>query len=250
MVPVPAPPLTLRIDRRFRGPDLSGNGGYTAGRLAATLLPTPGAAIEVTLRRPPPLERELRIERGSDDAEASARLLDGEIELCAARLAGQEADLDLVIPPPVDFAAAEALSARYVGHQRHGFPQCFVCGPARPAGDGLRIFAGRASDEPGALVAAPFVPDASLVDEHGQVRPEMLWAALDCVGYFGVAGPGTPPALLGRMTGALRGGVTAGTPCVVMGWGLGGERRKLFAGTALYAGDRLVGSSRQVWITL
>ena len=38
---------TLSIDRRFCGPPGSGNGGYTAGRLAALI----GDPAEITLRR-------------------------------------------------------------------------------------------------------------------------------------------------------------------------------------------------------
>jgi UDP-2,3-diacylglucosamine pyrophosphatase LpxH len=56
---------TLSIDRRFCGPPGSGNGGYTAGRLAALI----GDPAEITLRRPPPLETEMRVER------AGSRLL-------------------------------------------------------------------------------------------------------------------------------------------------------------------------------
>ena len=46
---------TLSIDRRFCGPPGSGNGGYTAGRLAALI----GDPAEIMLRRPPPLETEM-----------------------------------------------------------------------------------------------------------------------------------------------------------------------------------------------
>ena len=56
---------TLSIDRRFCGPPGSGNGGYTAGRLAALI----GDPAEITLRRPPPLETEMSVER------AGSRLL-------------------------------------------------------------------------------------------------------------------------------------------------------------------------------
>ena len=48
---------TVTIDRRYRGPLTSANGGYAAGVLGARL----GAAAEVTLRLPPPLERPLRV---------------------------------------------------------------------------------------------------------------------------------------------------------------------------------------------
>ena len=43
----------MTIDRRYRGPLHSANGGYAAGLLGSRL----GGAAEVTLRLPPPLER-------------------------------------------------------------------------------------------------------------------------------------------------------------------------------------------------
>src|SRR4051812_33728415 len=46
-----------RIGTRFRGPPESANGGYCAGILADAL----AGAVEVTLRRPPPLEQELEL---------------------------------------------------------------------------------------------------------------------------------------------------------------------------------------------
>ena len=42
---------TIRIERRFRGPPNSGNGGYSAGRLAAFI----DGSAAVTLHMPPPL---------------------------------------------------------------------------------------------------------------------------------------------------------------------------------------------------
>ena len=47
---------------RYRGPSTSGNGGYTCGRLAAYV----DGVAEVTLRRPPPLDRALTVRRGPD----------------------------------------------------------------------------------------------------------------------------------------------------------------------------------------
>jgi len=43
----------VTIDRRFRGPSDSGNGGYVCGVVAALV----GGPAEVTLRSPPPLDR-------------------------------------------------------------------------------------------------------------------------------------------------------------------------------------------------
>jgi hypothetical protein len=229
--------LDVTIDPRFCGPAGSGNGGWTCGLLGTKL----GGAVEVTLRKPPPLGRRLRLTGEGDEL----RLLDGDELLAEAR----RVRLDLEVPPAPSFARAVALSSYYVGHRVHHFPTCFTCGPARAEGDGLRIFAGR--ERPEDPVAAPWIPAASLADPSGRITPEVHWAALDCPGYFGVAAPDHPPALLGRMTGEVPGCVSAGERCVVVGWSLGREGRKLHAGTALYGEDgRLVGRARQVWITV
>src|SRR5690606_14027041 len=46
------------IDRRFHGPEGSGNGGYVAGRLAGRV---PIDTVTVRLRQPPPLDTELTV---------------------------------------------------------------------------------------------------------------------------------------------------------------------------------------------
>jgi hypothetical protein len=240
---------SIVVAARFCGPQRSGNGGYSAGLFAEALrqgspplAEPPGTALEVTLRKPPPLDRPLRV---AGFVSGRARLYDGDL-LVADALIDR---FDVVPPPPPTFAEAEVLAQHYVALHEHSFPHCFVCGTARAPGDGLRIFAGRL-DEAGP-VAAPFVPDASVARPSGDVPPEIIWAALDCPGYFGVRAPGTPNALLGRMAARLEGTLRVGERCVVMGWGLGQEGRKLYAGTALFGEDRrLVGLSRQVWITI
>ncbi len=55
--------------------------------------------------------------------------------------------------------------------------------------------------------------------------------------------------VLGRLTARVEHLPHAGERCVAMAWPLGGEGRKLYAGTALYgADDRLLGSASAVWI--
>lgn len=227
----------MRIASRFSGPPSSGNGGYTAGLLASAL----GGSVEVTLRRPPRLEHELGLRVDEERAELTDA--DGELLVAEARRAAPA-----VAPPrAVSFERAQAASKSYVGFERHHFPRCFVCGPARAVGDGLRIFPGFTLE--GDCVAAPFVPDASLAGAGGLVRSEFLWAALDCVGYFAVAAPDYPVALLGRMTAELSGELEVGQRCVVQGAALLRDGRKLHAVTALYGpGDALIGVARQVWL--
>src|SRR5205807_9873027 len=48
---------SIIVDKRYCGPPNSGNGGYVCGRLARHI---PGGA-EVTLRAPPPLEKQLDV---------------------------------------------------------------------------------------------------------------------------------------------------------------------------------------------
>ena len=62
------PTERFTIDERFCGPPKSGNGGYTAGRLAAHL---PGT-VAVRLKAPPPLGVELRLESGDSEAKLFA----------------------------------------------------------------------------------------------------------------------------------------------------------------------------------
>lgn len=231
----------IRIASRYCGPPDSGNGGYSAGLLAGQLGGAGAAPIEVTLRRPPPLERELSVRAAPNRLE----LMDGELLVAEARLA----ELELPLPAAPSFDQASELSRHYVGHHKHHFPTCFVCGPARASGDGLRIFPGSA--QAGEAVAAPWLPDASLADEQGRIQSEVMWAALDCVGYFASAAPDYPVALLGRLTAELTGSVQANERCVVLGWALGRERRKLHAGTAVFGADgRCRGRARQTWILL
>src|SRR5688500_12129756 len=106
------------IAPRFNGPPGSGHGGYSAS-CAAVLVDAP--AVEVTLRRPPPLGVGLAVER--DDG--GAALADDECVVLSAR----PATLDVEAPVPVDLDAAAAAPARFAWVHDHPFPTCFGCGP-------------------------------------------------------------------------------------------------------------------------
>lgn len=223
----------ITIDPRFCGPEASANGGYTCGLLARGRR----GPVEVTLRKPPPLGRPLRLEE-----DATVRLLDGETLVAEARPAA----LELEVPRPPTFDEARARGSVYAGLRDHRFPACFVCGTKRADGLGLRP--GPGGD---GLVAAAWVPDASVADGDGRIPPEILWAALDCPGYWGAAAPDHPVAVLGRMTAEVEAGTRAGDRCIVVGWGRGREGRKIRAATALFDADgRLRGRSIQTWIVV
>ena len=66
---------------------------------------------------------------------------------------------------------------------------------------------------------------------------------------YAVGDPARGATVLGRMAARVERLPEEDEPCVVAGWPLGAEGRKLFAGTALYGrrGDVLA-LARQVWI--
>lgn len=225
------------IASRFRGSLESGNGGYSCGCVARAIAGT----ARVRLSRPPPLDRPLRLEREGE----GARLLDGE-DLVAT---GVPASLELEPPLVPDLDTAREASRSYVGlaASAHPFAGCFVCGPARAEGDGLRIFAGRVAD---GVVAAPFEPSPDLLDEAGALRPEIVWSALDCPGYFAIVGERMQPMLLGELTAEIRAPIGAG-PHVVVGWSLGGEGRKARCGTALATPEgKVLAVALATWIRI
>ena len=225
----------LRVPARFNGPPASGNGGYCAGAVAERL----GGIVEVTLRAPPPLEVPMTVERH----DGALRVLDGARLVMEAR----PASLDLAVPVPPSLEDAADLShGRWSGE--HAYPSCFVCGPTRAPGDGLRIFPGRRPSD--GVAAAPWTPDRSLAAEDERVRVRFLWAAMDCPGYFAAATPGLP-ALLGRMTAHVVCRPAVDEACVVVGWALRGSARKLEAGTAIFGADgTLYARARQTWIVV
>ncbi|MFI0357369.1 hypothetical protein [Actinomadura sp. 9N407] len=219
------------IEKRYHGPEGSGNGGYVAGLLAGHVS---SDTVTVTLRRPPPLETELRV--GSDDDRGiGARLWDDGERLVAEALAGA-----IVVPavPPVSYEEALEAAEKYRVAERHPFPGCFVCGPAREPGDGLRLAPGPVAE---GTVAAPWTPER--VPE-----PEIMWAVLDCPGGLAF-GQDDPPLVLGTMTAQVTEVPEAGERCVVMGLARSREGRKLHAATAAYGADgRLLGRAEQIWI--
>ena len=231
------PQDTIRIERRFCGPPDSGNGGYVCGRLAQCV---DGEAVTVRLRVPPPLERDLEVRRHK----SGAQLYAGDVLVAEAR-AGTAAESPADNSPA--FAEAESASAQYVGFERHAFPSCFVCGPDREPHDGLCIFPGPV--EAGARVAAPWIPDPSLAAAEGTVRPEFLWAALDCPGAFSFQIPVDRAVVLGELQVSVLGDVRAGERCVLTGQQLDEDGRKHHTLTALYGeSSHCRGYGRATWI--
>jgi hypothetical protein len=234
----------LVIPSRFRGPSRSANGGYVCGRIAAYA----HGPVTITLRRPPPLATPMAIEPGDEGA---LRVHHGRTLIAEA--ASSPGPPALEIPDQVSLAEARMAAGRARYFRDPVFPECFVCGISRRAGDGLRIFPGPVPGR--ALWAAPWTPDSSVTGTDGRVRPEVAWAALDCPSGIAAAedaglGPDTA-VVLGRMTAWLAVLPAPGDRCRVIAWPGGRDGRKLTAGSALLGpGGEVIAAARAVWITV
>jgi hypothetical protein len=225
----------LIIASRFRGPEGSSNGGYFAGIVAARA----GRTVTVRLLRPPPLDTPLD---AVELADGTLAIMSGEERVGEAK----STTLELIPRSPPDYLQAVEASRHYAGFTHHRFPTCFVCGTRRLRGDGMRVFAGPIAERD--LVAAPWVPDASLDQGDGKVRPEFMSAALDCPGYYAVS-PDDRMMLLGEITVHLSRLVHVGERCTVTGWAMEANGRKRTAGTAIFAEDgEVCGLARALWI--
>jgi len=237
---------SVTIDKRYCGPPNSGNGGYVCGRLARHI----AGGAEVTLRAPPPLDKPLDVVAADG---GSWELRDGATILAAGRGAGVE----LVRLETASFAeasAAELLTP--VKPHEHPLPMCFVCGPARAQGDGLRIFAGPLARQI-SVFAATWIPDPTLAAEDGLVAPEFLWSALDCpTGYVSNYNPESgnserTPILLGRMSARIETRPRPEERCVITAWATARDGRKRVAEAAAFGeAGRLLAVARATWIAV
>jgi len=219
----------MQIPARFNGPPASGNGGWSAGAFAvAAGARDDGRAFEVTLRVPPPLATPLHVADGK--VTAGATLI---AEVAAADDAGDPVE-------KVPLAEAVAASRAYLGFVDHPFPTCYVCGPDRAEGDGLRIFSG---PRPDGRTAAPWtVPAGRTV--------ETMWAALDCPGGWAALQPGRT-YLLGRIAAAVDALPAPGATCVVVGAATAFAGRKAMVNSTVYGPDGTrVATARATWIAL
>ena len=223
----------LVVPARFNGPARSGNGGFVAGSLADVVPDSGRRTVEVTLRRPPPLDTAL----GVTTEDGVTTLGDDAGPVATARVVEESLDAVDEVPPDV---AADAM-LRYPGLGHHPFPTCFACGPERAEGDGLRIFPGPVGGDRG-HVASVWVPHPG----HDDVAT--TWAALDCVGGWSEDLEGRP-CVLGRMTARVDALPVVGEPHVVVGRHLSTEGRKSFTASTLFDADgRVVAVARHIWI--
>lgn len=208
-------------------------------------------AIEELL---PPLDKQLDVVATDD---GSWELRDGATVVATGRPAGLE--LTRLEKASFDEASAAELLTPVKPHE-HPLPTCFVCGPARAQGDGLRIFAGplvRQSGNASAVFAATWTPERTLTAEDGLVAPEFLWSALDCpTGYASSHDRESgsfdrTPILLGRMSAQIESRPRPGERCVITAWEAGRDGRKRVAEAAAHdEAGTLLAVARATWIAV
>jgi hypothetical protein len=228
-------PQQISIDRRFCGPPQSGNGGYVCGRMAEYIV----GCAKVRLMSPPPLETPLRLTCSKDEV----LLFDD--EFLVAKAAPHQ--LDIEAPPSPSLEMARSMSEHYVGFSHTAFPQCFVCGPERKKGDGLRIFPGVSRDA--SMVACVWEPSAELFGTDGRLKTWAVWSALDCPSGWAFLHQGEGPALLGEYAVDIISPIVNGHAFIVVGWEFENTGRKHKTGSALYSSQgRLLACAQATWI--
>jgi hypothetical protein len=213
----------ITVAGRFNGPLDSGNGGYSAGLLAAQI----DGPATVSLRSPVPLDRPLEVAR---DGDGTVQAIDGETLVMEARPA---AELDLDPPRAVSVAEAHEAAGRYLGLEEGPFSRCFVCGRVRD--DALGVFAGRIGE--GDIVASPWTPPPEAAGPDGAVAPELVAAVLDCPTYFALYDDPTTLSFLAAMQVRYDRPVEAGAEHVVVAWPIEKDGRKHHAGAAVLTAD-------------
>lgn len=227
---------SLTVPARFCGPPDSGNGGYTCGLVAQEL----GSVMECTLRSPVPLDVPLHIDR----SQSGGVLRNGDKVIVEAK----PTTIAVVPPAPIDLeTATTAMASSLALDARHPFPTCFVCGPKRKVLDGLRIFPAALGET---LYVATWLPAAEFGDTQQLLRPEFLWAALDCPTGFAAGFPIVGKLVTGRLAVEQLQPISVSGLCLLLSWPLGIEGRKHFSAACLYQQEKLCAVAQATWIRL
>ena len=237
----------LIVEGRYPGPPNMGHGGYVAGALVDRVGGASEAPVQVTLRRPVPLDTPLEV-AGRDGGSGIELRREGEVIAEAAPADDADVITGLDVPPPPTLGAARAAAtdspSLYDGG-RGVHPICFGCGNRRDDDEGLQVFAGPVEVDGRRQVAGVWRPGSTERTTDG-----WLLAALDCPGAFAFIAEGTRAGLLGRIVFQRLDAapVDPDAEHLVTGWQIGVDGRKMFAGTALFdEGGRCLAAAKATW---
>jgi len=232
---------TVNVGPWFQGPTGSGQGGWTAHRLAKAI----DAPVTVAIKRPIPLEVDLAVATVDD----GWHLVDpGEPDqpvLVATPWTPDYADTD-----PVSLADAADARTRFPLHDDHPVPVCFSCGANA---DSMQVHSGPLKD--GRWATDWTVPEWA-IDADGPVDEGALWAAIDCAQawYAGNAG-GRRHAVTVQLAVEVIAPLEAGARYSLVAWNgtypEPWDGRKRGAGGAVFANDgSCVARSSSFWIAI
>ena len=237
----------LIVEGRYPGPPNMGHGGYVAGALVDRVGGAQDRPVQVTLRRPVPLDTPLDVVPNEAGGGIELRR-DGEV----VAEAGPADDLTVIrsmdVPPPPSLDAARAAatdSPSLYDNGRGVHPICFGCGNRRDDDEGLQVFAGPVEVDGRRQVAGVWRPR-----HEDRTTDGWILAALDCPGAFAFIADGTRAGLLGRIVFQRfeAAPLDPDEDHVVTGWQIGVEGRKMFAGTALFdQSGRCLGAAKATW---
>ncbi len=242
--------LFTTIPQRYCGPPMSGNGGYVCGTCAAfahAASETRSGPFSFEARYRIPVPVDCNVSLIQDQDRFSIQSSDARSLFVEGKFAAESAAKPplLVSLETARYAASSSLEAK-----EHPFPDCYVCGPARKPGDGLRILPGPVPDH-NAVAAGVWTvyPDARGAD--GKLMIPVVWAALDCPGYFAYhfsrAGS-VDLAVLARMKCTIFQTETSAENLVVVGWLKRKKGPLIEVGTALLDGSMILAAADAAWM--
>jgi len=234
---------TLFIEKRYNGPPDSANGGYVAGLMTNFV----DGDYEITLKAPPPLEKDLRLIIDKDN---NLELRNEELIIAT----GVPVNFDIKYPFPVGFKNAIE-PTKLSPLRKMNTNTCFGCGCR--AG-GLNLFSGivkKHESDKMTITTVEITDEFSdkFVDDSGNITKEIIWTLLDCPGaHTSMLYDPDIIVLLGRMAVHIVKPIPVNQQYYVVAWQTGEiERRKHFTSTALYSvDDELYAYSKQIFIEL
>ncbi len=226
-----------------------GHGGYVAGLVAAAI----DGPAQITLRRPTPVDAPLELVAGEG---GTWQLRDGDQLLVEA----QPSTLDIDVPPvpTIEQARSAEAGSPSFWDERGVHPICLGCGTSREDDHGLGITVGPLEVDGHEEVAGLWRPrpeharpEHARLDQGGaDSTVDRLWvlAALDCPGSMAFIARGERAGLLGRIVFEQYAPAQVGVDHVVIGWQIGHDETRMYAGTALATADGTVlAAARATW---
>ena len=245
----------ISIPLRYCGPPDTANGGYLAGKLAAYF--DMDSSLSISFRAATPLGTVLSVVKAENNQgqDQVIQIMDGEKILAIANTK----PLDLPKPTLPNIEKISKVKMQCAGFEGHPFPECFVCGPDRPLGDGLGIYPGPVSNDDSNntfsnIVAAEWELPKELKNSENQIKSEFIWAALDCVSAFAnLEKPENQylvPMVLGHLSAKIENPLE-GEKAYVIAWPVKVEGRKAIANSAVFNQQQeCIAIGQAVWISL